>query len=154
MSSVRQGWIFLRPSRSCSNVEINSKVWKTRAFHWFNPIQTIYLLLFRISKCRELYVCVIFCLISCGCGQISILPIDCYFTQIVSSDSFCCSSNKDVVSVSSDVIFSPESRWFDCVASLGSSCPRLDRHITPKRRSNGFPDHIYTEQILCYVFER
>ena len=81
----------------------------------------------------------------------SSLPIDCYYTQIVPSDSFCCSSNKDVVSVSSDVIFSPESRWFDCAASPGSSCPRLDRHITPKRRSNGFPDRIYTEQILCYV---
>ena len=45
--------------RFCTNVAINSKAWKTRAFHWFNrliPRQTIYALLLLISKCRKLDV--------------------------------------------------------------------------------------------------
>ena len=34
----------------CTNVEINSKIWKTSALHWF---ETIYAILLQISKCRE-----------------------------------------------------------------------------------------------------
>ena len=42
--------------RFCTNVEINSKVWKTIVFHSFIPFQTIYVLLLLISKCRKLDV--------------------------------------------------------------------------------------------------
>ena len=43
----------------CTNVEIKTNVWKTRAFHWFIPLQTICrlnALLLHISKCRESHV--------------------------------------------------------------------------------------------------
>ena len=40
--------------RFCTNVEMNSKVWKTRAVHWFNPISN-HLRIF-VLNCFELRV--------------------------------------------------------------------------------------------------
>ena len=52
-----------------TNVEIKSKIWQTSALHWFGSFQTIYALLLRISKSRELRVLgVILWLENCGRG--------------------------------------------------------------------------------------